>query len=147
MFVDEFAIDGRRVFIRFRCAGVVSSPLVDVRRHVNEVTRCGGERIETVGRFEGAFRMGRCLDGVNVVMVGAEVLGIALQHGLEDCDDVLRLRRRFPLMRPEFPGTQIHHALGVQRLDVEIVRIFFRKFTHCLTVVGGELLQIGARIV
>ena len=64
----------------------------------------------------------RRLDGVDVVMVRAGMVGILLQHALERGDDLRRLRTRLAVGRPEIPRPQVHQRLGEQRRRVEVVR-------------------------
>ena len=105
------------------------------------------KRFEALGAVERAFRRQRRFRRVNVVMIRADVFGIARQHGFERPDDVERAFRRCAGCRPELPRMEIHQALGVERRGIEIVRILFDQRPHRVLVLNGERLQVGFRIV
>ena len=91
--------------------------------------------------------MGRCFHGVNVIMVRAEMIWIAFQDGLEERDNFLRSFVRLPIAQPEFPRMKIHHAFGIERHRIEIVRIDFHELRYRVPVIEIELTQIGFGIV
>ena len=63
----------------------------------------------------------RCFDRVNVVVIRAGVIRVALHHALERGDDRVGARLRRAVLLVEPPRTQVHQALGVERRDIEIV--------------------------
>jgi hypothetical protein len=68
------------------------------------------QRVEPLRALERALRRLRRLDGVDVVMIGADVLGFAAQNALEDGDDLFGARCWRAGGRPELPRVQIHQA-------------------------------------
>src|SRR5439155_13331623 len=44
---------------------------------------------------------------------------------------------------PQFPGAQIHGALGVERGGVEVVGVALGEFAHRLLVIESELFLVG----
>ena len=124
----------------FAAAIVIASADVDVRRHVDQVTRFRRDFSET-RRHSASARSGvsRSLDGVDVVVIRAAVIRIATQNTFEHRHDLERAFRRLAIERPELPRTQVHHAFGVERGGVEIVGIVFRQLAHRVFVVDFEL--------
>ena len=73
---------------------IVADQQVDVRRHVDEMAGGRRDRRQPLRRGQRPFRMRRRLDGMNVEMVGARMIGIARQHRFQDRYDLERLLRR-----------------------------------------------------
>ena len=144
---DVLAIDLCRLGVGRDGPGVVAGPHVDMRRHVDEVTRGRHQRLEAFGAGERPLRRVRRFDGVDVVVVGAHVARAALQHRLEHVHDLQRPFGRRTVVRPELPGTQVHQALGVQRGGVEIVRIPPDEIAHRVLVLDRQRFQIRLGIV
>ena len=90
--------------------------------------------------------MGRGLDGVDVIVVRAEVGGIAREHRFQDRNDLFRPGLRRPVGLPEFPRPQVHQALGPERGRVEVVGILPREIPHRLRVIGRESRKVRLRI-
>ena len=145
--LDVLAIDLRRLGIARHGALVVARAHVDVRRHVNDMTGGRYERVEPLRARERASRRRRRFDRVDVVMVGADVHRIALEHRLQHRDDFFRAFRRLAVARPQLPRPQIHQALCVERRGVEIVGIAFHDVAHGVLVLNRERSQICLWIV
>ena len=118
--LDERLVGVRRVGVGDDSVGVASHAHVDVGGHVHEVARARGEPGEPLGAGERSLGLERCLDGMNVEMAGADVVGIALLDALERGDDHLRSRARRAVGLPVVPGRQVHERVGVQRPHVVI---------------------------
>ena len=101
--------------------GIIPRPGVDVRGHVDEVAGRRREARQAWARH-GALGLGRGLGGVDVVVVGADVVGIAGEHPLEHLDDLLGALGGVALFVVELPRAEVHRALGVERGGVEVVR-------------------------
>ena len=108
-----------------------------MRGHVNEVAGERHERFEARRARQRVLGPGRRFERVDVVMVGADVKGIAAQHGFENRDERFCALLRLAVVRPELPRVQIHQALGVQRGRVEIVWILARQIAHGVSVFHG----------
>ena len=87
---------------------------------------------------------------MDVVVVGPRVRRVALQHRLEDGDDLLRSFGRSAVLVPQAPGAQVHQALGIQRGGVQVVRIAPRQLGHRLRIgaiqrgpVGGGIRRVA----
>ena len=81
-----------------------------MRRHVYHVSRAGHDAWQTIGAWQSAFRVGGCLDGMDVEMVGAGMIGILGEDFFQRGDDFFGARLRFAIVRPEFPRVQIDDA-------------------------------------
>ena len=143
--VGAVGLDG--ALVGLRRAQVVAGAHVDVGRHVHQVARAWHERLQTGGARERAFGMRRRLDGVHVVVVGARVERIALQHRLEHGGDLLGALGRRAVRLPELPWMEVHRALGVERRRVEVIGIAADDLAHGVLVVGGERLQVRRVVV
>ena len=75
---------------------------------------------------------------MNIKMIGADVIGVSLQHGFEDGDDFFGVRRGFAVGAVEMPGTEAHHGIGVERGGVEIVGVFGDELFHRGAIIVGE---------
>ena len=100
--------------------GIIADAHVDVGWHVDEMARSGRDRLQPVGRGQSTLRRRRSLDGVDVVVIGADVVGVAAQHAFQNRDDRLRPLGRFAVQAPQLPWPQVHRALGVQHGGIEI---------------------------
>ena len=110
-------------------------PLHDVGWHMFEMP---GGRHHAGQNFRGRerlFWMGRGLNRMDVIVIGAGVLGIALQHDAERIEDLLRARVLGSVGIPQLPRIGVHQSLGVHGLHVEIVRILLRDEAHRLDVI------------
>ncbi len=145
--LDEGTVGRRRLRVRLGRAGVVAGALEDVRRHVHEMSGRRRRGTQPLRTGERALRMRRRLDGVDVVVIRAEVMGVALQHRLQRADDGGGSLGGVAVVVIELPWVEVHHRLGVERGDVVIRRILLRQLAHGRAVVDRELLQIGVRIV
>ena len=77
---------------------------------------------------------------MDVVVVGARVMGIAGEHAFERADDLGRLGPGLAVLGPEVPRPQVHQRLGEEGLDVEVVGEPCRHLAHR----GGVGLVEGA---
>ena len=91
--------------------------------------------------------MRRRFDGVDVIVIRAEVARVAAQDAFERRDDLLGALRRLPLRVPELPRVQIHEALGVERGGVEVIGMSGRDVVHGARIVDGQRLQIRVRVI
>ena len=106
----------------------------DVRGHVHQVAGAGHEIAEPLRARQGALRVRRGLDGVDVIVVGAGVIGVPIEHRLQRGHDLQRARRGLSRLRPEAPGAQIHQGFGEERGGVEIVGICGAERAHRIGV-------------
>ena len=67
---------------------------------------------ETLGARERSLGMPRRFDGVYIKMIGADVVGIALQHSFQHLHDLGRPLYRLSIVRPKLPGVDIHRGVG-----------------------------------
>ena len=86
---------------------VAPDPEVDVRAHVHEMSRALGQVLEPIGGGHPQFRT-HFLDGVNQVMVGTRMGGLAPQHRLEHSQKLGRSPARLVVVRPIVPGRRVH---------------------------------------
>ena len=88
------------------------------------MTRARRQRHQPHRARNGALEIARRLDGVNVEVIRAGMVGIAAEHGLERGHELERARRRLALEAPELPRPQHHQALGEHRGGVDVVGVF-----------------------
>ncbi len=100
----------------------------------------GNQRVQAIRALECPGGVRRSLDGMNVVMICANVIRIAGQHRFQDGDDLKRPLSRRPVRIPQTPRPQIHHALGVNRRRVGIIRVTLRKIAHGARIIVREFL-------
>ena len=122
---------------------VVARADVDVRGHVHEVAGRRHERLQPLGRGKRALGALRGFGGVDVEVVRARMVGVALQDRLEHGDDLDGVRSRLAGGRPELPRRQVHQALGVESRGVEVVRIARGERLHGRRVVARDLRLVG----
>src|SRR5688500_16730888 len=91
---------------------VPADPDVDVRRHMDEMTRAGRETGEPLRARQGPCRLPR-LNRMNVVMAGTNMVGTSLQGLFEDTADFRRARLRLPIGGPISPWPHVHQCLGI----------------------------------
>ena len=91
---------------------------------VSSRSACGTRALGRLRRF----------DGVNVVVIRARMIRIALHHALERRDDRVGAGLRRAVLRVEPPRPQVHQALRIQRGDVEIVGKLLRQLAHRIRV-------------
>ena len=102
----------------------------------------GGRKLwEPLSARECASGVGRRFDGVNVIVIGADVIRMLRDDALERRDNFGRAGNGLAVERPELPRMQIHHRFGEQRAGVGVVRIFARDLAHRVRV--GKLLGVG----
>ncbi len=138
---DVVLVRDDRELVAPRGVLVAPDPLVDVRRHVNHVTRAGHEREQPVRRDFRLFRSFRGLDEMNVEMERERVMRVAIDNRLDEGHDLGGPRLRFAVRRPVAPGSQVHHRFRVEGLRVEVVGERFRDLTHRF---GEGLVRRGA---
>ena len=94
--------------------------------------------------------MRRRLDGVDVVVVGARMVGVAGQDLLQIADDLRGPGLFRPVAGPVIPGVQVHEAFHVEGQDVVVVGEARGDLLHRGRVGGVERvlpLGIGGRRV
>jgi hypothetical protein len=69
-------VSGNRADIGFRRIGVAANAEIDVRRHVHHVTGGRHHRPEAIGALLREFRRGRSFNEMNVVVIGAWMIGV-----------------------------------------------------------------------
>ena len=124
------AIGGDAPPVGLRRILVAADALEDVSGHVLEVARGGHEAPQPLGGRDRLARLRGGLHDVDVVVIGAGVARVALQHRLEPRLDLERPRRRPAVRGPELPGVHGHLGLRAQRLHVEIGRKARRDLAH-----------------
>ncbi len=85
---DVFLIDNDGVYVCFGRFGVITGAVVNVRRHVNQVTGLGGDLAKALGARQSSFSSVRRFNGVNVIVVRASVIWIATHHTFKHRDDL-----------------------------------------------------------
>lgn len=138
--ISPFHLDG--LFVDPDGGLVVTHAHVNVRGHVYEMARARRECAQPVGARQRPLRMRGLLDGVDVIVVGAEVVRLPPQDRFEDADNLLRPFRGLAVQRPQFPGTQVHGALGKEGGSVQVVGVALGHLPHCLRVGLQELFPI-----
>src|SRR4030095_6130888 len=78
-------------------------------------------------------------------MVGADVIGITPEYGLEYSDNLFSAFTGLAVFCPELPGMNVHQAVGVERGRVEIIGIGAMKDAHGICVFLAQSLVIGLR--
>ena len=132
--LDVALVDGGRVGVTLRGFHVLPGADVDVRRHVNEVTRARHERLEAAGLRHRALRRLRRFDRVNVIVIRPRMVWIARHHAFERGDDPVGARLRRAVLLVQGPRPQVHQALGMERRDVVVFRELFRQRAHRVRV-------------
>src|SRR5260221_880140 len=78
--------------------------------------------------------MWRCLQSMNVEVVGKWMSQIE-PHDLIKCrKNLVRAGLRLAFVGPLVPGAQIHHSLGKKRAGIGIIRVLFPNPTHRIGV-------------
>ena len=131
---------GRIVFAR---AVVISRALVNMGGHVDEVAGGWSQHGNAIRIGQRPLRMRRRLHRVHVEVHRPDVVGVAAENAFESRDDLVGAWSRSSIRIPEFPGAQVHQAVGEQRGGIEVIGIFTAEFAHCVRVVGVELVVIG----
>ena len=126
---------------------MIAHSRVDVRRHVREMAFRGRQLFQTRGTGQPALRMRRGFNGVNVIMICAEMIRVAFQNRFEQGHNLFSVLGRFAVGAPKMPRMQIHHALGVERCCVEIVRITRDQLAHRVFVSPVKCLKIDRWVV
>ncbi len=128
---DVSEVGGRRALVGCDRAGEVAGARVDVRRHVQQVADGRDQRFEPLRARQRALGRSRSLDGVDVVVVRADVSRPAFQRLLEHRDELDVL---LGAARP-----QRHQAVGVERGGVRIVLALLEDLTGIDRVAGGAV--------
>ena len=120
------------------------------------MTGAGDERLEPLGARHAAFRRPRRFDRMDVIVIGARMPRVARHHPFQGGDDLFGAWFGLAIKRIELPGPQVHHALGVERGGIEIVRKALRDLAHrrrvgcftrwLLTIVRRRHVALGKRI-
>ena len=105
-----------------------------MRRHVDNVSRARGQRCQFVSTCKGALGIGRGFDSVNVVVDGAQMIGIAPHDGLQRGYDLLGAGFGRAVRMPQSPGMQVHPRLREQRCCIEVVGKLLRNFAHGVVI-------------
>ncbi len=101
-----------------------------MRRHVDEVAGARHQRRQPLGRRRRSIGRLRRFDRMDVVMIRARMLRIALHHAFERRHDLSRPGLRCVVGFVELPRMLIHDAFGVERGHVEIVGKLLRQLAH-----------------
>ena len=126
---------------------VVADAEVDVERHVHEMARARHGGGEPLGVRQRPFRRRRGFHHVDVVVDRARMVRTAGQHRLERGEDLGGLALGLGAARlPVVPGREIHQRLGVEDLDVVVLRKARRGRAHGGGVSGVERGPLGLRI-
>ena len=84
---------------------------------------------------------------MDVEVVGARVIGLALHHRFEHGHDLLGPLLRRPVRTVKLPGAQVHSAFRVEGGSVQVVRVPLAEGAHRGVVVAGQLGLVGIRRV
>ena len=82
---------------------------------------------------------------MDVIVVGAHVVGIALEHGFQSCNNLFRASLRRAIVMPKLPGMQVHASFREERCRIQIVGIVLHQITHRIAIIFCGLLKIGLR--
>ena len=113
---------------------------------MDEVAGPGHEGLEPLGARERPFGVTGRLDGVDVVVVSADVPRVSPQDRLEDGDDHLGALRWRAIRVPEPPGAEVHEAFRIERRRVEIIGVALAQLSHGNAVLDRQRLQIRGRM-
>ena len=111
-------------------------------------TRCpapGMSGPEPVGGDLAAARIGAGLDGVDVEMERARMIGIRPHHAFQRRQDLRSLRLHAAVRLPEVPRPEVHERVGEQRGGVEVVGEALRHLAHGVGVRAVERGAVGGR--
>ncbi len=132
------AICRHRLHVDQGSVGVAPDPVVDVRGHVDHVSRAGHQASQPVRGRLGAARIWTGLNRVDVEVVGARVHRIRRKDPLEGDHDLLGAGLGRALGRPQAPRAKVHERVGQERGRVEIVRIPPRHVAHGIRIGAVE---------
>jgi hypothetical protein len=90
--------------------------------HVHQVARPGHEPGQPLRAGHGALGFHR-LHRVDEQVAAPGVIGVGRQHALDARQDGERGRTRAAVRHPVPPRAQVHQSLGVERLQVEVLRV------------------------
>ena len=122
--------------------------MVDVARHMDDVTGARHEAGETVGMGLGALGTIRCFDEMDVEMDRAGVIRLRRQDSFEELQGAGGPALRFmPARLPIIPWLGDHGRLGGQHGNLKIVGIFVGKERHRIGKGGIERRALGSLIV
>jgi hypothetical protein len=110
---------------------------------VDEVSGRRRERGEAVGAQQRALGSGRGFDGVDVEVVGADVLGRAAEHGFERGDYRVGAGGGPPLVVEEPPRVENHRGVGPEGGGVRVVRVAAGELGHRVAVGDPEPVLVG----
>ena len=125
----EPVVDVGRGQVSIKDVLVVSAEYVDVRGHVHEMAGIRHEVLEPVAVTEGAFGVRRHLHQVDVHVQQARMIPGArglFKGALKDSHSLggRGIRVRYALVKiPELPRRPVHHGLGIETGDVEVVGV------------------------
>ncbi len=111
-----------------------------MRRHVNHMAGGRHQRTQSIRAPLGAIGIVGRFDQMNVVVQRTGVIGIPRDRPLERIEDACRLRLRGAILLPVVPRHRVHRRVGIQRLDVGVVRIL-----PCHRLHGGGIRAIQRR--
>ena len=140
---DVVLVGCDRLLVRLHGIDVAPDSHVDVRRHVDDVSRAGHQRQQPIRFLLGALGRPRRFPEVNPVMERTGMLRIGREHAL---DGRQRLRRAVvgqAVAGPVVPRPQVHQRLGEQRAGIEIAREPTLNAAHGLGIRAVGLLPVG----
>ena len=79
-----------------------------MRRHVHEMASAGGKCAQAIRVRHRARGIGRGLDGVYIVGVRADMVGVLFEHGFKRAYDFERVRAGPTVDTPQAQRMQIH---------------------------------------
>ena len=74
------------------------------------------------------------------------MIRIALQHGFQSCNNLIRAHLRRAIVMPKSPRMQIHARFRKQRSRIQVVGVVLHQLTHRVTIFFRRLLQIRLRV-
>ena len=83
---------------------------------------------------------------MNVVVDGAHVVGLALQHRLQRGDDFFRAAFRRAIRMPKAPRVKVHAGFSKERGSIKIVRKLLHQVTHGVAIAFRCLALVGVGI-
>jgi hypothetical protein len=79
-------------------------------------------------------------------MIGTRMIRVAPKDRFEHGDDFFGVFGRLAVGAPQGPGMKVHHALGVDRRGIEVVRILFGDLAHRVFESDLQRFEIGFRV-
>ncbi len=132
-------IEGYRIPVAIRGFRIATGVHPDMRWHVNHVTGSGNQIQKAIRRLLRHSRVLRGFHDVDVEVAGSRMVGIPLEHILDDSLKLQRSLLRLSLEVPVFPRLHQHHRFRCEHRDIRIHRILFVDCQDGIAISGIHL--------